>query len=150
MSARTNPPATTAEVTEVLFDEPVSFEINPEKKLLSKENNDDPSHDEITALVRDCRALGLDENAVVVRRGTEWHYKRCRQWGIIVNLKGWRNPGTPYFPLEVLWFDDTPTAPRTSQHFPEDLFVIHEAKVGGEIEYTIKEQLYNSMEKIKC
>jgi hypothetical protein len=129
--------------TEVLFDAPLTIEIEPIIKPLSLANNTQPSHDEMQECVRKCKANGFDERAIVVKRGQSWQCTRPNYFGVVSSVRAYSPMNDTYFPLEVQWFDSfLNNSTKTTKHFPEELWLIHEAIREDEILMNIREQKY--------
>lgn len=102
-------------------------------------------YQEIQALCKGLREVGMQERAVVTLRrvfagsGMTNNYEMNRpvNWGVVTDLKATVGfTGAVYFPLKVQWIKDG----SITEHWPEDLLLIHEAKSSWEMDNLIKEK----------
>jgi hypothetical protein len=132
-----------SQVSRVFFNKPISGEIKPpgppgRPTVLS--------YQEVQDLCRQLRTEGFDIRAIVIKRvmytnGQPDIYNMSRpiNWGSVVDLRSTSitTSGQPYFPLKVQWVKDG----SISEHWPEDVFLLHKAMSQYEIENVIKEQM---------
>jgi hypothetical protein len=127
----------------VYFNDPITQTIGP-PPLVGRPTA--LSFSEIQSLIKQLRMEGWDERAVVTRRvfhpsGNPNMYDMCRpiNWGIVIDLRTTAIvvTGQPYLPIKVRWVDDG----SISEHWPEELVMIHESMGQWETDQRVKERL---------
>lgn len=130
-----------SKVVEVYFNEPIEEEIKP----LQPVRPTSFSYQDVQVLARRLRAEGWDERAIVSLRREfphsglpNWYEMgRPQNWGIVMDLRTTvvAPTGTPYKPIKVRWVSDG----SITDHWPEELVLIHEALSFFETEQKLKE-----------
>jgi hypothetical protein len=130
-------------MTQVFFGAPIFGEI---KAPAPVGRPTQMGYAEIQNLCRDLRQKGLQDRSIVtlVRRfsgsGLTNNYEMNKplNWGVVTDLKTTVGfTGAAYFPLKVQWVKDG----AITEHWPEELLLIHEAKSSWDLDNLIKEVL---------
>ncbi len=126
--------ASASRLTEVCFNPPIYIEI---AAPVPEGRKDTYSYTEIIRLTDDMRLDGWDERAIVMLRSLQNKYYNAMpsNWGIVVDLKRTMVYRDVFYPLKVKWFDGS-----TSEHWPEDLFMVHRAISRLEVDELINKQ----------
>lgn len=119
----------------VLFNEPIEEEIKgPEPE----ERGKFLTHVQIQEIVAEAKHKGFGDGAIVVRRGQQFYEMRQpSQWGVVRDLKTFRNGGAPYIPLFICWLKNG----DTEYLWPEDLMVVHPAVEWSDMDKRFRAQM---------
>jgi hypothetical protein len=133
--------AAVAELSHVHFDPPISFQVGPATAAGRKNAY---LYTEITEIVRKLRVAGWDHRAIVVERKlypsgflATFDMVKPQNWGVVQQLNQTAPSDRDYRPLRVIWFEDG----TISEHWPEDLFLVHESETQTDLEDQFKAEL---------
>jgi hypothetical protein len=131
-----------ADISRVYFDPPVFGQINP---VSSTGRRATYLYTEITEICRKLRDAGWDHRAIVVERKlypngslAMFDMANPKQWGFVQQLNQIAAVDRAYVPIKVQWFEGS-----ISEHWPEDLFLIHCSETQSSLDNLFKATLEN-------
>lgn len=132
--------AAAVEQCRVYFDPPVFGEIGPPKPVGRPNHH---TYHEISNIVKRLRECGWDTRAIVVERKfysnglpATYDLTQPKNWGFVSELRSSAVVNQIYYPLKIVWVDG-----HTSNHWPEDLFLLYESENQYDLEVLMKAQL---------
>lgn len=126
--------------TQVVFNAPICIILDPP----DRPDHVDPNHvkaftyEEIRGMTKKYMEQGWDERAIVARAEVHrFNVSVPYNWGVVIDLN--RTPmagGTQYAPIKVRWIGSS----TTSNHWPEELLLIHKSISMWELDQLVDAQ----------